>query len=101
MFHWFAFGLMGGEPSFWEVFRATVTLEKWRGRDKRRGETIERIEGMSAGTVGLRASGKLTKADYTDVLEPALSGGSSRASCACSSSSPASTASRRPPSRRT
>jgi hypothetical protein len=33
---------------------------------------IEHIEGMPAGTVGLRASGKLTKADYTEVLEPAL-----------------------------
>lgn len=33
---------------------------------------IERIEGMPAGTVGLRASGKLSKADYVEVLEPAL-----------------------------
>lgn len=33
---------------------------------------IERIEGMPGGTVGLRASGKLTKDDYTEVLEPAL-----------------------------
>ena len=33
---------------------------------------IEHIEGMPAGTIGLRASGKLSKADYTDVLEPAL-----------------------------
>jgi hypothetical protein len=33
---------------------------------------IERIEGMPAGTIGLRASGKLSKADYTEVLEPAL-----------------------------
>jgi SpoIIAA-like len=33
---------------------------------------IERIGGMPAGTVGLRASGKLTKEDYTGVLEPAL-----------------------------
>lgn len=33
---------------------------------------IERIEEMPAGTIGLRASGKLTKADYTAVLEPAL-----------------------------
>jgi hypothetical protein len=33
---------------------------------------IERIEGMPGGTVGLRASGKLTKEDYTEVLEPAL-----------------------------
>lgn len=33
---------------------------------------IERIEAMPAGTLGLRASGKLTKDDYTDVLEPAL-----------------------------
>jgi hypothetical protein len=33
---------------------------------------IERIEGMPAGTVGLRASGKLSKDDYTEVLEPAL-----------------------------
>jgi SpoIIAA-like len=33
---------------------------------------IERIEGMPAGTIGLRASGKLTKDDYVQVLEPAL-----------------------------
>ncbi len=33
---------------------------------------IERIDGMPAGTVGLRASGKLGKDDYTGVLEPAL-----------------------------
>jgi hypothetical protein len=33
---------------------------------------IERIEDMPAGSVGLRASGKLSKADYTDVLEPVL-----------------------------
>ncbi len=34
---------------------------------------IERIEDMPAGTVGLRAHGKLTKQDYREVLEPALS----------------------------
>ncbi len=33
---------------------------------------IERIDGMPAGTIGLRASGKLSKGDYTEVLEPAL-----------------------------
>jgi SpoIIAA-like len=33
---------------------------------------IERIEEMPAGTIGLRASGKLTREDYRDVLEPAL-----------------------------
>ena len=33
---------------------------------------IERIGDMPAGTVGLRASGKLGKSDYTDVLEPVL-----------------------------
>jgi SpoIIAA-like len=33
---------------------------------------IERIDDMAEGTIGLRASGKLTKADYTGVLEPAL-----------------------------
>jgi len=33
---------------------------------------IERIEGMPAGTIGLRASGKLTRDEYRDVLEPAL-----------------------------
>ncbi|HWJ43297.1 MAG TPA: STAS/SEC14 domain-containing protein [Solirubrobacterales bacterium] len=36
---------------------------------------IERIEQMPPGTIGLRASGKLTKADYVDVLEPALKEG--------------------------
>jgi len=33
---------------------------------------IERIEDMPAGAVGLRASGKLTKDEYVEVLEPAL-----------------------------
>jgi hypothetical protein len=33
---------------------------------------IERIDDMPQGTIGLRASGKLSKADYTEVLEPAL-----------------------------
>jgi hypothetical protein len=33
---------------------------------------IERMDGMPTGTVGLRASGKLSKDDYTGVLEPAL-----------------------------
>jgi hypothetical protein len=33
---------------------------------------IERIEGMPAGSVGLRASGKLSKDDYREQLEPAL-----------------------------
>lgn len=36
---------------------------------------IERIEGMPAGTIGLRASGKLTKEDYRTALEPALEEG--------------------------
>jgi hypothetical protein len=33
---------------------------------------VERMDGMPAGVIGLRGSGKLTKEDYTDVLEPAL-----------------------------
>jgi hypothetical protein len=33
---------------------------------------IERIDDVPAGVIGLRASGKLTKGDYRDVLEPAL-----------------------------
>jgi hypothetical protein len=33
---------------------------------------IERIEEMPSGTIGLRASGKLTREDYQQVLEPAL-----------------------------
>ena len=33
---------------------------------------IERMEGMPGGVIGLRASGKLTRDDYKDVLEPAL-----------------------------
>lgn len=36
---------------------------------------IERIEEMPAGTIGLRASGKLSKSDYVEVLEPALKEG--------------------------
>jgi stage II sporulation SpoAA-like protein len=33
---------------------------------------IERMEDVPDGTVGLRASGKLTRDDYRNVLEPAL-----------------------------
>ena len=33
---------------------------------------IEPIADMPAGTIGLRVSGRLERADYTDVLEPAL-----------------------------
>ncbi len=33
---------------------------------------IERLEDMPAGTIGLRASGKLSREDYQQVLEPAL-----------------------------
>ncbi|HEY7122248.1 MAG TPA: STAS/SEC14 domain-containing protein [Solirubrobacterales bacterium] len=33
---------------------------------------IERLGEMPDGVIGLRGSGKLTKEDYTDVLEPAL-----------------------------
>jgi hypothetical protein len=36
---------------------------------------IERIDDMPAGTIGLRASGKLTREDYQQVLEPALQEG--------------------------
>ena len=34
---------------------------------------VERMDDVPQGVVGLRASGKLTKEDYTGVLEPALS----------------------------
>ena len=33
---------------------------------------IERMDDVPAGVIGLRASGKLTREDYKDVLEPAL-----------------------------
>lgn len=33
---------------------------------------IERIDDMPPETAGLRATGKLSKSDYTEVLEPAL-----------------------------
>jgi hypothetical protein len=33
---------------------------------------IERIEGMPTGAAGLRASGKLNREDYREVLEPVL-----------------------------
>jgi hypothetical protein len=33
---------------------------------------IERIDDVPAGVIGLRASGKLTKDDYVNVMEPAL-----------------------------
>ncbi len=34
---------------------------------------IEPVEGVPAGVLGLRSRGKLTREDYTEVLEPALS----------------------------
>lgn len=47
---------------------------------------VERIEqGMPSGTIGLKASGKLTADDYRDVMEPALrqaiEGGEARVLC--------------------
>jgi len=33
---------------------------------------IEQMEGMPVGTIGFRASGKLTREDYREVLEPVL-----------------------------
>jgi hypothetical protein len=33
---------------------------------------IERIEGVPEGVLGLRSRGKLSREDYTEVLEPAL-----------------------------
>jgi hypothetical protein len=33
---------------------------------------VERIEEMPVGTIGFAASGKLTRADYREVLEPTL-----------------------------
>jgi hypothetical protein len=33
---------------------------------------VERMEDVPPGVIGLRASGKLTRQDYTQVLEPAL-----------------------------
>lgn len=36
---------------------------------------IVRIEDMPTGTIGLRASGKLTKDEYVETLEPALDEG--------------------------
>jgi hypothetical protein len=35
---------------------------------------IERIEDMPAGTIGLRASGKLTREDYQELSSPRSSG---------------------------
>jgi hypothetical protein len=36
---------------------------------------IERMEDMPEGTIGLRASGKLSRDDYREILEPALNEG--------------------------
>jgi hypothetical protein len=33
---------------------------------------IEKIDAMPPGTIGFRSSGKLTRSDYTEVLQPAL-----------------------------
>jgi hypothetical protein len=33
---------------------------------------VERMEDVPAGVIGIRASGKLTKDDYVNVMEPAL-----------------------------
>jgi hypothetical protein len=35
---------------------------------------VERIDDMPAGVVGFRASGKLSRADYRDVMEPDSAG---------------------------
>jgi hypothetical protein len=40
--------------------------------DAKEDAMIEPIEGMPAGTFGLRASGELTREDYAEVLDPAL-----------------------------
>jgi hypothetical protein len=40
--------------------------------ETKEAKVIERIDSMPAGTVGLRASGKLSRDDYRDVLEPVL-----------------------------
>lgn len=39
---------------------------------------IERIDDLPAGIIGLRASGRLSKEDYTGVLEPAIAEGVAR-----------------------
>lgn len=36
---------------------------------------IERIDDLPSSVIGLRASGRLSKGDYTDVLEPAIAEG--------------------------
>jgi hypothetical protein len=41
----------------------------WRGKEE---EVVEGINDMPAGTIGFRASGKLTPEDYRDVLVPTL-----------------------------
>jgi hypothetical protein len=35
-------------------------------------EMVERVENMPAGTIGFRASGKLSREDYREVMEPDL-----------------------------
>ncbi len=52
---------------------------------------VERMDDAPTGVIGLRASGKLTKDDYRNVLEPALKeatdSGEARVSCSCSPTS--------------
>jgi hypothetical protein len=45
---------------------------------------VEKIDDMPTGTIGFRASGKLTPEDYRDVLVPTLRGAVEAARCACS-----------------
>jgi hypothetical protein len=46
-----------------------ATLNRPPGKE---AKMIERIEDAPDGVIGIRASGKLTKDDYVNVLEPAL-----------------------------
>jgi hypothetical protein len=50
-------------------------MARWSNAPKlaRKGNVIvERIDDMPAGTIGFRASGKLTHDDYREILEPVL-----------------------------
>ena len=62
---------------------------------------VRRIEEMPEGTIGLEASGELSREDYTEVMEPALREGVERGEIRMLFASPTSRASGAGPGRRT
>ena len=51
---------------------ASVVVSCFHGELRKGNAMVERIDDMPAGTIGFRASGRLTRDDYRKVLEPVL-----------------------------